>query len=169
MRHCYLSGTCGHTQWSTYPKVPIVVSIWPPHIYLRVPIKIGDVPKSPFAKNSGTGAIGRHNKTSNWRRSAWVPKEPASMWFRALIIARAPPLEIRRGSWSFVQSSIERHPTMTIPRFVNEVISDVRGIKPGWYAMDDVGNFSTGPFSSKAECLGSITQPTYETLDSPPK
>jgi hypothetical protein len=58
---------------------------------------------------------------------------------------------------------------MTIPRFVNEVISDVRGIKPGWYAMDDVGNFSTGPFSSKAECLGSITQPTYETLDSPPK
>jgi len=91
------------------------------------------------------------------------------MWFRALIIARAPPLEIRRGSWSFVQSSIERHPTMTIRRFVNKVISDVRGIKPGWYAMDDVGNFCTGPFSSKAECLGSITQPTYETLDSPPK
>jgi hypothetical protein len=58
---------------------------------------------------------------------------------------------------------------MTIPCFVNEVISDVRCIKPGWYAMDNVGNFSTGPFSSEAECLGSITQPTYETLGSAPK
>ena len=58
---------------------------------------------------------------------------------------------------------------MTIPRYVNEVISDVRGIKPGWYAMDDVGNLSTGPFSSKAECLGSITQPTLEPVGSPPK
>lgn len=52
--------------------------------------------------------------------------------------------------------------TPTIPRYVNEVISDVRGIKPGWYAIDDVGNLSTGPFSSEAECLESITQPTYK-------
>jgi len=49
---------------------------------------------------------------------------------------------------------------MTVPGYVNEAISDVRGIKPGWYAMDDVGNLFTGFFSSKAECLRSITQPT---------
>src|ERR1022692_882336 len=104
MRHRYPFETCGHTQLSTYLKVPIVVSIWPPHIYFRVPIKIGDVPKSPFAKNSGTGAIGRHNKASNWLHSAWVPKEPASMWLCALIIARALTFEKRRGSWSFVRS-----------------------------------------------------------------
>jgi hypothetical protein len=52
--------------------VPIVVNIWPPHIDIRVPIKIGDVPKSPFSENSGTGAIGRHNKTPNWSRLMWV-------------------------------------------------------------------------------------------------
>ena len=43
---------------------------------------------------------------------------------------------------------------MTIPRYVNEVISDVRGIKPGWYAMDDVGNLSTGPFQAKSNASG---------------
>jgi hypothetical protein len=42
---------------------------------------------------------------------------------------------------------------MTIPRYVNEVISDVRGIKPGWYATDDYGKLSSGPFSSHKECL----------------
>ena len=83
MRHCYPFGTREHAQSSAYLKVPIVVSISPPHIYYKVPIKIGDVPKSPFSKNSGTGAIGRHNKTSNWLRSSWVPKEPAFMWLRA--------------------------------------------------------------------------------------
>ncbi len=58
---------------------------------------------------------------------------------------------------------------MIIPRYINEVISDVRGIKPGWYAMDDVGNLSTGPFSSKVECLGTIIQPTHDQLGSSPK
>jgi hypothetical protein len=51
---------------------------------------------------------------------------------------------------------------MTIPCYVNEIISDVRGIKPGWYAMDEVGILSSGPFLSHAECLQSITQPTYQ-------
>jgi hypothetical protein len=49
---------------------------------------------------------------------------------------------------------------MDTPQYINEVISDVRCIKPGWYAMDDVGNLSSGPFSSHAECFGSIVQPT---------
>ena len=58
--------------------------------------------------------------------------------------------------------------TMIIPRYVNEIISDVRGIKLGWYAMDEVGNLSTGPFSSHAECLGSIIQPASSAARSHP-
>ena len=53
---------------------------------------------------------------------------------------------------------------MDTPQYINEIISDVRCIKPGWYAMDDVGNLSSGPFSSHAECLGSIIQPEYGPL-----
>jgi hypothetical protein len=45
---------------------------------------------------------------------------------------------------------------MAIPHYINEIISDVRRIKPGWYAMDDVGDLSSGPYSSHAECLGGI-------------
>ena len=30
--------------------------------------------------------------------------------------------------------------------------------------MDDVGNLSSGPFSSHAECFGSIIQPVYGPL-----
>jgi hypothetical protein len=56
--------------------------------------------------------------------------------------------------------------TMTIPRYVNEVISDVRSIKPGWYAMDDDGKLSSGPFSSHEECLSRGTQPTNESSPS---
>ena len=42
---------------------------------------------------------------------------------------------------------------MTIPHYVNEDKSDMRGIKPGWYGMEDDGNLSSGPFSSRQECL----------------
>jgi hypothetical protein len=31
--------------------------------------------------------------------------------------------------------------------------SDMRGIKPGWYAMDNDGNLVSGPFSSREECV----------------
>jgi hypothetical protein len=101
------------------------------------------------------------------------------MWLRALIIARGHLLSKRKGhgvlfnpardSIFFWKVFPHTGTTMPIPRYVNEVISDVRGIKPGWYAMDDIGYLSTGPFPTKAECLGSITQPTFEPLGSPPK
>jgi len=42
---------------------------------------------------------------------------------------------------------------MAIPQYVNEHSSDIRGIKPGWYAMEDDGRLSSGPFSSRQECL----------------
>jgi hypothetical protein len=49
---------------------------------------------------------------------------------------------------------------MAIPHYINENESDMRSIKSGWYAMDDDGNLSSGPFPSHEECLCRITQPT---------
>jgi len=49
---------------------------------------------------------------------------------------------------------------MSIPHYINEDKSDMRSIKPGWYAGDDNGNLSSGPFSSREECLDKGTQPT---------
>lgn len=46
-----------------------------------------------------------------------------------------------------------------IPHYINERQSDMRGIKGGWYGMDHRGKVSSGPFSSRAECLEKITQP----------
>jgi hypothetical protein len=41
---------------------------------------------------------------------------------------------------------------MTIPHYINEDRSEMRGIKPGWYAMEDDGKLYSGPFSSRHEC-----------------
>jgi len=38
---------------------------------------------------------------------------------------------------------------MTIPLYISEEKSDMRGIKPGWYVMEDDGKLSSGPFSSR--------------------
>ena len=45
---------------------------------------------------------------------------------------------------------------MTIAHYINENKSDMRGIKCGWYAMEDDGKLSSGPFSSHEECLHNI-------------
>jgi hypothetical protein len=55
---------------------------------------------------------------------------------------------------------------MTIPDYVNEIVADVRCIKPGWYAMDGVGNLFSGPFCSHEECLSSVPLPTNESIPS---
>ena len=49
---------------------------------------------------------------------------------------------------------------MTVALYVNESKSDIRGIKPGWYAIENDGNLSSGPFSSLEECIKRISQPT---------
>jgi hypothetical protein len=52
---------------------------------------------------------------------------------------------------------------MTVPHYINEDRSEMRGIKPGWYAMDDAGKLKSGPFSSHGECLNNRSiQPTHE-------
>ena len=52
---------------------------------------------------------------------------------------------------------------MTVPHYISEGKSDMRGIKPGWYAIEDDGNLSSGPFSSHEECIKRINQPTNGT------
>jgi hypothetical protein len=49
---------------------------------------------------------------------------------------------------------------MTAPYYINETKSDMRGIKAGWYVIEDNGTLYSGPFSSFEECVKRITQPT---------
>jgi hypothetical protein len=53
--------------------------------------------------------------------------------------------------------------TVTVPHYISENKSDMRGIKPGWYAIEEDGDLSSGPFSSLEECVKRITQPTNGT------
>jgi hypothetical protein len=55
---------------------------------------------------------------------------------------------------------------MTVPHYISEEKSDMRGIKPGWCAIEDDGNLSSGPFFSRQECVKRITQPTNGTMAS---
>jgi hypothetical protein len=47
---------------------------------------------------------------------------------------------------------------MAIAHYINEDQSDMRGIKPGWYTMEDDGNLSSGPFSDCQQCLSKDTR-----------
>ena len=44
------------------------------------------------------------------------------------------------------------------PRHINDVESDRRGIKDGWYAINGFGKLGGGPFSSREDCLLAINQ-----------
>jgi hypothetical protein len=54
--------------------------------------------------------------------------------------------------------------TVTAPHYIGEDKSEMRGIKPGWYAIEDDGNISSGSFPSRQECVKRITQPTNGTM-----
>ena len=54
---------------------------------------------------------------------------------------------------------------MIVPHYISEEKSDMRGIKHGWYAVEDDGNLSSGPFSSREECVKRITQPTNGAIE----
>jgi hypothetical protein len=53
---------------------------------------------------------------------------------------------------------------MTASHYINESKSDIRGIKPGWYAIENDGNLSSGPFSTLEECVKRISRPTNGTM-----
>lgn len=44
------------------------------------------------------------------------------------------------------------------PYYVNERQSDLRGVKEGWYAIDDHGKLVFGPFSIRQDCLSTINE-----------
>jgi hypothetical protein len=54
---------------------------------------------------------------------------------------------------------------MTSPHYISEDESDMRGIKHGWYAMEDDGNLSSGPFSGREECIKRLAQAKNGTND----
>jgi hypothetical protein len=54
---------------------------------------------------------------------------------------------------------------MIVPHYISEDHSDIGGIKHGWYAVEDDGSLSSGPFFSREECINGITQPTNGTND----
>jgi hypothetical protein len=45
-----------------------------------------------------------------------------------------------------------------IPHYINERRSDLRGVKEGWYAIDEHGGLVFGPFSNQETCLTRINQ-----------
>jgi hypothetical protein len=47
-----------------------------------------------------------------------------------------------------------------LPHHIDESQSDIRGIKDGWFAIEDKGHLSSGPFLSREECVSKLTQPT---------
>jgi len=55
---------------------------------------------------------------------------------------------------------------MTVPKYITENKSDMRGIKPGWCAIEDDRNLSSGPFPSHRECVERNTQPTNGAIAS---
>ena len=46
-----------------------------------------------------------------------------------------------------------------VPYYINEQQSEIRGIKRGWYTMDERGKLCSGPFLSPSECLRRVSQP----------
>jgi hypothetical protein len=44
------------------------------------------------------------------------------------------------------------------PRYVDEAQSKMRGLKVGWYAIDNEGDIASGPYPSRDECIARIEQ-----------
>ena len=44
------------------------------------------------------------------------------------------------------------------PHYINELQSDLRRVKEGWYTIDKRGNLLSGPFNNREICLTRISQ-----------
>jgi hypothetical protein len=56
---------------------------------------------------------------------------------------------------------------MISPHYISEDKSDMRGIKHGWYAVEDDGNLSSGPFSAARNASReSLNRQTGQTMAS---
>ena len=92
-------------------------------------------------------ALARQDEAMDLLLASWsAPKHPS-----APITPAAP--------WNLV--------ARTVPHYINEDKSDMRGIKSGWYAVDEDGNLVFGPFDTYEECVEREVQPTYFMLSRP--
>ena len=48
----------------------------------------------------------------------------------------------------------------SVPHFISEDKSEMRGIKSGWYAMDNGGKLVSGPFVSREKCVERTVEST---------
>ena len=71
---------------------------------------------------------------------------------------------IAHGSLRLIEGQGNSSATMTVLHYISENQSDMRGIKHGWYAIEDDGKLSSGPFPSFEECLTEISQPVNGTM-----
>jgi len=44
------------------------------------------------------------------------------------------------------------------PRHINELESDRRGVKDGWYSINGFGKLGCGPFENREDCLSAINR-----------
>jgi hypothetical protein len=105
-----------------------------------------EVPDPPIGGSVAVGSITKSPKKSFLEAGGKpaAPKSPPCL--------REPPLV--EGP-NYASSST----TMIAPHYISENKSDMRGIKHGWYAVEDDGKLSSGPFSSREECIKRITGP----------
>jgi hypothetical protein len=52
------------------------------------------------------------------------------------------------------------------PRYVDETQSRMRGLKVAWYAIDNEGTITAGPYPNRDECIARI-QPNPRTIARP--
>ena len=44
------------------------------------------------------------------------------------------------------------------PRHINELQSDRRGVKDGWYSINESDKLGCGPFENREDCLSAINR-----------
>jgi hypothetical protein len=55
-------------------------------------------------------------------------------------------------------SSSASHFSRLFPRYVDEIQSRMRGLKVAWYAVDNEGTITAGPYPNRDECIARISQ-----------
>jgi len=50
------------------------------------------------------------------------------------------------------------HSSRLFPRYVDETQSRMRGLEVAWYAVDNEGAVTAGPYPNRAECIARISQ-----------
>ena len=51
-----------------------------------------------------------------------------------------------------------------VPHQVNERESDMRAVKEGWYAIEENGTLTFGPYSSREDCANKISRPARRSM-----